>query len=82
MKITKRQLRRIIREERRRMLNEGMGVDLEKILADHHLWVESGGKNGERANLTRADLSDAKLSGAVLYGANLTGAIMPDDYKE
>jgi hypothetical protein len=37
---------------------------LEKILADHKLWLE--GKGGERANLSYADLRGANLDFSVL----------------
>ena len=42
---------------------------LAKILEAHRMWVESEGKEGERA-----DLSGANLSGAYLFRANLQGA--------
>lgn len=52
--------------------------ELEKILADHKLWLDSN-VNGIRANLSgadlrRADLRRADLSGANLSVANLSGA--------
>jgi len=52
---------------------------LSTALADHALWVASGGREGCRADLTDADLSGATLAGrdlsrAVLTGANLSGA--------
>lgn len=46
--------------------------DLQKILADHAIWMR--GQGGERANLSRADLSDADLSRADLSGADLSDA--------
>ena len=49
-------------------------IDLQKILADHKAWVESGNQSGVRANLTGADLTGADLTGANLTGANLRGA--------
>ncbi|CND49400.1 pentapeptide repeat-containing protein [Yersinia pseudotuberculosis] len=49
-------------------------TDLNKILAEHKIWVESYGENGSRANLRGANLSGANLSGANLRGANLRGA--------
>jgi len=48
--------------------------ELNKILKDHHLWLESDGKSGQCADLSGADLSDAILSGADLSGADLSGA--------
>jgi hypothetical protein len=58
--------------------------ELDKILADHKLWLMSNTKEGNRADLTGADLrgadlrevylSEANLRGANLYGANLRGA--------
>jgi len=45
--------------------------ELKAILEDHHLWVESGHKQGKRA-----DLHDANLHGAYLHGANLQGAYL------
>src|SRR5271166_3690803 len=47
-------------------------ADLDEILKQHRLWVESEGKSG-----TRADLSGANLSGALLSGANLSDAYLP-----
>ena len=49
-------------------------VELDKILDNHKLWLSSGGKKGERADLTRADLTRANLTGADLRWANLTRA--------
>jgi len=43
--------------------------ELQRILEAHRKWVESEGKEGERA-----DLSGANLSGAYLFRANLQGA--------
>ena len=58
--------------------------ELNEILRNHKLWVDSDGENGNRANLSYADLSYADLSstdlsstdlsGADLSGANLRGA--------
>ena len=47
---------------------------LQEILAAHKLWLQTDGKQGQRANLTRADLRRAFLTGADLRGANLWGA--------
>ncbi|ENR8279299.1 pentapeptide repeat-containing protein, partial [Yersinia enterocolitica] len=49
-------------------------TDLNKILAEHKILVESYGENGSRANLRGANLCDADLRGADLRGANLCGA--------
>jgi len=64
-------------------------ADLDEILKQHKLWVESGGKSGSRAylsganlrgaylghaDLIRANLDYADLSGADLSGAHLLGA--------
>lgn len=45
--------------------------DLDKILAQHKLWVESKGKTGARADLSNAVLSGADLRRADLSYANL-----------
>jgi len=54
-------------------------AELDKIVADHSLWLDSRGDEGQRADFSGADLSRADLRGANLYGvdfsrANLTGA--------
>ncbi|EPE7782426.1 pentapeptide repeat-containing protein [Yersinia enterocolitica] len=49
-------------------------TDLNKILGEHKIWVESYRENGSRANLSGADLSCANLRGANLRGANLSCA--------
>ncbi|HEN3466864.1 TPA: pentapeptide repeat-containing protein [Yersinia enterocolitica] len=49
-------------------------TDLNKILGEHKIWVESYRENGSRANLSGANLSGANLRGADLSGANLRGA--------
>ena len=56
-------------------------MDINQIIEQHDLWLETGGKEGSRANLTRANLygvnlSRANLSRANLYGANLTCATL------
>ena len=48
--------------------------ELKAILEDHHLWLESVGGQGKRANLQGADLRGANLRGADLRGADLQGA--------
>ena len=67
--------------------------ELQKILEAHRMWVESEGKEGERAdllganlqaahlfgaNLQEAFLREAKLQGAYLGGANLQRADLRD----
>ena len=47
---------------------------LKEILEEHGKWVESGGKEGKKANLQKAVLWRAKLQGANLDGANLQKA--------
>ncbi len=54
---------------------------LRKILEAHRKWVESEGKEGERAdlfeaNLQEAYLDEANLQGAYLREANLQGAYL------
>jgi uncharacterized protein YjbI with pentapeptide repeats len=49
-------------------------TDLNKILAEHKIWVESYRDKGSRANLCDANLCDANLCGADLRGADLRGA--------
>ncbi len=41
-------------------------ADLDQILQAHALWLKSGRKEGQRANLSGADLNNANLSGANL----------------
>ena len=49
-------------------------MDIKKILDDHKLWHETGGKKGAKANLAGANLEGANLEGADLEGAYLAGA--------
>ncbi|HHH1595514.1 TPA: pentapeptide repeat-containing protein [Yersinia enterocolitica] len=49
-------------------------TDLNKILGEHKIWVESYRENGSRADLRGADLRDADLCGADLRDADLRGA--------
>ncbi|ENG6270425.1 pentapeptide repeat-containing protein [Yersinia enterocolitica] len=58
-------------------------TDLNKILGEHKIWIESYRKNGSRADLRDADLyganlCDANLCDANLYGANLRDANLCD----
>ena len=48
---------------------------LDKILADHQLWISSNYTKGKQAYLYGANLSLANLS-----GANLSGTILHNDY--
>ncbi len=48
--------------------------ELQKILEAHRMWVESEGKDGERADLLGANLQEADLFGANLQKADLLGA--------
>ena len=50
--------------------------ELDKILADHALWLK--GEGGEQANLSWANLRWADLSWANLRDANLRGANLSD----
>ncbi|HHH0587027.1 TPA: pentapeptide repeat-containing protein, partial [Yersinia enterocolitica] len=43
-------------------------TDLNKILGEHKIWIESYRKNGSRADLRDANLCDADLRDADLYG--------------
>ena len=48
--------------------------ELKTILKHHKLWIQSDGREGERANLMGAYLAGANLQGANLQGAYLRGA--------
>lgn len=51
-------------------------TELQNILAEHKLWLETGVKQGARANLEGANLVGANLTGANLRGANLENAYL------
>ena len=51
-------------------------LKLKVILEQHRLWVQSGRKQGKRANLQDAYLRGACLQGACLAGANLRDAYL------
>jgi uncharacterized protein YjbI with pentapeptide repeats len=53
-------------------------TELNEILNQHQLWIESAGKQGTRANLSRANLTSANLGYANLRGANLVDAYLRD----
>ena len=57
--------------------NKPSDENIKKILNEHKKWIETGGKEGEQANLTGANLSGANLFRADLSGANLSGAYLP-----
>ena len=48
--------------------------DLNRILAAHAQWLETGGKAGHRANFSQVNLQGANLATANLSRANLAGA--------
>ena len=52
--------------------------ELDKILADHKLWLKSNGTAGARADLSVPDLWGTDLQGANLRCANLQGANLRD----
>ena len=54
--------------------------ELKAILEDHRLGVESGHKQGKRANLRGANLLDANLQDANLQDANLQDANLEGAY--
>ncbi len=49
---------------------------LQEILEKHRVWVESGGKKGEKAKLQHADLQHADLQHADLQHADLNEALL------
>jgi uncharacterized protein YjbI with pentapeptide repeats len=48
--------------------------ELTKVLQSHHLWLTSGFKEGEKANLEGADLQGANLQNATLIWADFKNA--------
>ena len=56
--------------------------ELNTILDQHRLWIESDRKQGKRANLRGAYLRRAYLRGAYLQGADLQGADLQDAYLQ
>ena len=52
--------------------------ELNEILANHKLWIDSNSKYGNHANLSGADLRGADLNGANLNDANLHYANLND----
>lgn len=52
--------------------------ELEEILAEHRLWVKSGGRQGNRACLTGTSLRGASLEDVNLQEADLRGADLQD----
>lgn len=49
-------------------------MELKEILAKHKVWLDTVGKEGERADLRKAILQEADLHGLNLQEANLEGA--------
>ena len=56
--------------------------ELKAILEDHRLWVESGYKQGKRANLRGAYLRGANLQDVNLQDVNLRGATFDLNFKQ
>ena len=52
----------------------GYEEELNKILEQHNLWLETNGNEGARANFYKADLEYVNLNGANLEKANFEGA--------
>ena len=63
-------------------LREISKEELAQILEAHRKWVESEGKEGERADLSRANLQKAHLFRANLEGASLGGANLREAYLQ
>lgn len=53
-------------------------ADYNAILTEHRKWLESGGADGERANLDRAFLYQAALEGALLWQAHARHAFLSE----
>ena len=49
-------------------------MNINQIIEQHALWLDTGGEEGSRANLNGANLTRANLDGANLTRANLDGA--------
>lgn len=47
-------------------------MDIKQTLQNHKIWLDTGGQEGERAELLGANLSESNLSGANLYMVNLS----------
>ena len=45
-------------------------MDINQIIEQHALWLDTDGKEGSRANLTHANLACANLDSVNLYGAS------------
>ena len=56
--------------------------ELNKVLKLHKLWLNTDGKEGERADLTDVNLAGADLRGIDLRGADLTGVDLTDADEE
>ena len=53
-------------------------MNLQQILKDHKLWLDSDGGEGSFADLSRADLRGADLRGADLRHADLSDASLEE----
>ncbi len=53
-------------------------LELEPILLDHGVWLNSKGREGKRAALAGADLGGADLNGAMLANADMQDVILSD----
>ncbi|MGE4350890.1 MAG: pentapeptide repeat-containing protein [Bdellovibrionales bacterium] len=50
---------------------ENLDIEIQEILANHHLWIASIGRQGQQANLSGVNLAGAILNGVQLQAANL-----------
>jgi|TARA_R110000744_G_scaffold45106_1_gene100320 uncharacterized protein YjbI with pentapeptide repeats len=56
--------------------------ELEIVLKNHALWVDSDGSEGKRADLTGVDLTCADLTGADLTYVDLTYAKLTGSIRD
>ena len=56
--------------------------ELQNIMAEHQLWLESGGRVGRKANLHEADLRLFSLRGIDFAEANLAEADLQEVYTQ
>ena len=59
---------------RNRMMKTYTPEELKHILEQHELWLDTGGEEGQKADLCNANLEDTDLSKADLRYANLRDA--------
>ena len=52
--------------------------EIQQILDDHQQWLQTEGKEGQKADLSKADLQRLDLSGVNLEKANLQEANLPE----